>query len=296
MFKKNKKRVPTLKIGTHKKRTMFLWFILLVSITFAIYKNFTAVDQHTIHEKTIIKEQITDTNKIESFSHNFIKLFYSWNHDKNSLDTRNQELKNYLTENLQQINSDMIRSDIPTTSEVTSIQFWDIQQIDKQNFDILFSVQQNISEQKKSKLVTSSYSMTVHMDKDGDMVVTRNPTISSSPKKSNYEPKLKESDGSVDAKTIEEIDSFLKTFFKLYPHANEEELSYYVQNDILKSIEKDYTFLGLSTLNYSGNKKSNSVHVQILVKYIDHSTSTLQIFEYNLSLKKNTNWVILKTK
>lgn len=58
------KKVPTIKVGTHKKRTIALWFLLLTSITFGVYKNFTAVNQHTVHEKEVIEQRIMDTSKI----------------------------------------------------------------------------------------------------------------------------------------------------------------------------------------------------------------------------------------
>ena len=45
-----------------------------------------------------------------------------------------------------------------------------------------------------------------------------------------------------DATTIGEINEFLKTFVKLYPTATEKELSYYVKDEVLKSICKDYVF------------------------------------------------------
>ena len=46
-----------------------------------------------------------------------------------------------------------------------------------------------------------AYMVVVHVDSDGNMVITQNPTISSTPTKSSYEPKTKESDGTVDAAT-----------------------------------------------------------------------------------------------
>ena len=62
----------------------------------------------------------------------------------------------------------------------------------------------------------------------------QNPTISSIPTKSGYEPKVKESDGTVDAATTEEVTEFLETFFKLYPTATEKELAYYVSGNVLE--------------------------------------------------------------
>lgn len=289
--KRNKvKKVPTIKVGTHKKTTTALWLLLLTSITFGVYKNFTAIDQHTTHEKEVIEQRVIDTNKIESFSRNFITVFYSWEHNQKALDQRTEKLKDYLTEDLQVLNTDMVRTDIPTNSTVESIQFWDIKPIDKNNFEVLFTVNQNITEQDKKQTVRSAYNLTIHVDDKENMVIIKNPTISSSPSKSNYKPKLSDNDGTVDAKTTEEIDSFLKTFFKLYPKANEKELSYYVNNQALKPINRDYQFLELASSNYS--LKNDQVVAQLTVKYLDPLTKTIQTSEFNLVLQKFENWII----
>ncbi|AMU85378.1 hypothetical protein Y979_24955 (plasmid) [Escherichia coli str. Sanji] len=47
-------------------------------------------------------------------------------------------------------------------------------------------------------------------------------------------PKAIESEGTVDSITTNEINEFLTTFFKLYPTATASELSYYVNDGILK--------------------------------------------------------------
>lgn len=285
------KKVPTIKVGTHKKTTTALWILLLISIAFGVYKNFTAINQHTTHEKEIIEQRVIDTNKIESFSRNFITVFYSWEHNQKALDQRTEKLKDYLTEDLQILNADMVRTDIPTNSTVESIQFWDIKPIDKNNFEILFTVNQDITEQKKKQTTHSSYTLTIHVDDEENMVIIKNPTINSIPTKSKYKPKVSDSDRTVDAKTKEEIDSFLKTFFKLYPKANEKELSYYVNNQALKPINREYQFLELISSNYS--LKNDQVVAQISVKYLDPITKTNQISEFNLTLQKSQNWIII---
>ena len=63
MFKKKEqtekapknKKVRTMKVGTHKKSVLLLWAVLLASTSFGVYKNFTAIDTHTVHEKEIIQ-------------------------------------------------------------------------------------------------------------------------------------------------------------------------------------------------------------------------------------------------
>ena len=64
---KKEKRVPVMKVGTHKKTVIVLWLVLIASVSFGVYKNFTAIDMHTVHEKEVIEQRIVDTNKIENF-------------------------------------------------------------------------------------------------------------------------------------------------------------------------------------------------------------------------------------
>lgn len=69
MFKKNEKikkekYMPIMKIGTHKKTVIALWLVLIGSVSFDVYKNFTAIDMHTVHEKEVIEQRVVDTNSI----------------------------------------------------------------------------------------------------------------------------------------------------------------------------------------------------------------------------------------
>ena len=139
MFKKNKKqtetikepkekKVRTVKVGTHKKTVIALWVVLIASVSFGVYKNFTAIDQHTTHEKEIIELRLQDTNGIENFVKNFAKSYYSWSNSKEAIEARTQAISGYLTEELQDLNVDTIRTDIPTSSTVTDVIVWNIEQ------------------------------------------------------------------------------------------------------------------------------------------------------------------------
>lgn len=74
---KKEKKVPVMKVGTHKKTVIALWLVLIASISFGVYKNFTAIDMHTVHEKEVIEQRIVDTNKIENFVKAFAKSYYA---------------------------------------------------------------------------------------------------------------------------------------------------------------------------------------------------------------------------
>ena len=132
----------------------------------------------------------------------------------------------------------------------------------------------------------------VHVDGDGNMVITQNPTISSTPTKSSYEPKAKESDGTVDAATTEEVTEFLETFFKLYPTATKKELAYYVSGNVLEPVNCDYMFSEL--VNPIFIKSGEQVKVSVSVKYLDQRTKAIQISQFDLTLEKDSNWKIVK--
>ena len=105
MFKKKEqtekapknKKVRTMKVGTHKKSVLLLWAVLLASTSFGVYKNFTAIDTHTVHEKEIIQLRLNDTNGIENFVKNFAKAYYSWDTSKEAIEARTTEISKYLT-------------------------------------------------------------------------------------------------------------------------------------------------------------------------------------------------------
>ena len=69
-------------------------------------------------------------------------------------------------------------------------------------------------------------SVTVHVDKDGAMAITQNPTLAPAVQKSKHEPKAQETDVRVSSDTVKDATVFLETFFNLYPTAAEKELAY----------------------------------------------------------------------
>lgn len=289
---RKQRKIPTIKVGTHKKLTFVLWLLLFGSVGFGIYKNFTAIDTHTVHETKIIEQQMVDTNQVESFVKFFAKDYFSWQQSQEAIDKRNEKLTHYVTEELQMLNEDMIRKDIPTSSSVNNVQVWQVSQVNDNDFEVLFSVEQVITEDKDKKTVSSSFHVVVHIDEAENMVIIKNPTMSKKPQKSDYQPKQLESDSTIDMETTDEINSFLETFFQLYPTATEKELAYYVSNHALPVINKEYVFEELVNPIYT--RKDNQFIVNVAVKYLDQETKATQIPQFKLILEKQDNWKIVK--
>ena len=285
------KKLRVYKVNTHKKTVIALWVLLIVSFCFAVYKNFTAININTVHETKVIDKEIVDTHKIENFVKNFAKDYYTWEPSQTSIESRNEVIKKYITEELQALNVDNIRRDIPTRSTVQDVEIWAVKQEEEKQFQVIFTVDQLITEGENKKNVSSAYEVVVYVDDSENMVIIKNPTICNIPTKSSYQPKAKESNGTVDASTTGEINEFLKTFFKLYPMATEKELSYYVKESVLKPIGKDYVFAEL--LNPIYIKKGNQIQVSVSVKYLDQQTKATQISQFDLILEKESNWMIV---
>ena len=259
------KKVPTLKVGTHKKSVIALWAVLIVSVSFGVYKNFTAIDKHTVHEKETIQLRLNDTNGIENFVKNFCKSYYTWDNSKETLEKRKASINGYLTEELQVLNADTIRTDIPTSSTVSDVLIWSVEQSGNDGYEVLYEVVQNINEGDQTRSVRSFYIVTVHVDTKGNMIIVQNPTLAPMMETSDYEPKTPEADASVDADTANDVTAFLETFFKLYPTATEKELAYYVSGNVLEPA----------------------------VKFLDNQTKATQVSQYELVLHKDSNWKIV---
>ena len=290
--KPKKLRVYT--VNSRKPAVIVLWLMFICGFTFAVYKNFTAIDTHTVHEKEIVEWRVEDTSGVEAFVRNFAKTYYSWSGNKDSVAQRTDALTGYLTEDLQRLTADTVRSDVAVSSSVQDVQIWSVEQNGSENdFAVVFTVAQMISDGKKKDTVSSVYKMMVHKDDNGEMVITQAPTITGKPAKSAYTPKAAEPDGTVSAAESEDITDFLTTFFTLYPTATEKELSYYVSGDSMPPVKcADYTFSQLKSTVL--NKDGGTVTATVAVEYLDSVTQMTQISQFELVLKLvDENWKIV---
>ena len=251
--------------NSRKPAVIAMWLLFVCGFAFAVYKNFTAIDTHTVHEKEIVEHRVEDTSGVEAFVRNFAKTYYSWSNNKDSVAQRIDALTGYLTEDLQRLTADTVRSDVAVSSSVQDVQIWSVEQDGSENdFAVVFTVTQTISDSKKKDTVSSVYKTAVHKDDNGDLVITQAPTSTGKPAKSAYTPKAAEPDGTVSAAESEDITDFLTTFFTLYPTATEKELSYYVSSGSMPSVKcVDYAFnqLKSTVLNKDGDTVTATVAV-----------------------------------
>ncbi|WP_413480660.1 conjugal transfer protein [Carnobacterium maltaromaticum] len=65
-----------------------------------------------------------------------------------------------------------------------------------------------------------AFKITIHVDNKNNLMIIQNPTISSFPAKSLFEPKLLKTDGNIKTTEIDAIKKFLTTFLKIYSLLN----------------------------------------------------------------------------
>ena len=174
---------------------------------------------------------------------------------------------------------------------VTNVLVWNVEQSGTDDFTVAYEVDQQVKEGEQTQAVTENYTVTVHVDKDGAMVITQNPTLAPAVQKSEYEPKAQEADASVSSDTVKDATAFLETFFKLYPTATEKELAYYVKDGVLAPVSGDYVFSEL--VNPVFTKDGDNLKVNISVKYLDNKSKMTQISQYEFVLHKDDNWKII---
>lgn len=328
--KKQKKaprvRIQVKRVGTHGVLVIVLWVLLLGSIAFGIYKNFTAIDTHTVHEVETVRYEIKDTTGVATFVEEFARAYYTWSAGADEVQ-RAQDLRVYMTEELVSVNSNMATY-ASISSSVSNVQIWSIEMQDEQYYKVLFSVTQQLSwketemeaqmvtqettddegetmtqevetqvevEKERSRTARSTYVTCVYMDNSGDMVIVKSPTVQPDPARSDHVPAVITTDDSITVDQMQEIEIFLKTFFGLYPTITEVELPYYVKNNVMSPIHKEYEFVQLLDPVFTKGE-GEQIKVSLYIEYVDAVTTAKQISQMDLTLEKDGNWFIIGCK
>ena len=323
---KREKRPRVKRIGTRRKSVAVLWALLLFSLTFAVYKHFTAIDTHTVIEREIVEVQVVDTNQIESFVAGFARVYYAWTVGTEQSAARSEALQRFLTDDLHMLNSTFSR-DIDSSSTVQDVQIWRVEPLDDHNFRVLFSVErllrstsveyfEEVVQERiygedgevrfinqviehevttsTEDVVTSYYTVIVHVDEAGNAVITHNPTIHGGLARSEFTLPTRTIDTSIDIDTQSEITRFLTEFFTLYPTASEGMLAHFVRDHALEVIDVEYAFLEL--VNPVFIRRGDQVEVYVTVRFYDPRTRAQQLSQFELLLQEfDTNWMIVQS-
>ena len=225
---------------------------------------------------------------------NFAKTYYSWSGNKDSVAQRTDALTGYLTEDLQRLTADTVRSDVAVSSSVQDVQILVYGAERRKRFcGRVHGSADDFGRQEKghciqrlqkrwsTRTITEKWSLHKHRRLPASL---QNLHIRQKPQNPTERFSAAES---------ENITDFLTTFFTLYPTATEKELSYYVSGDSMPPVKcADYTFSQLKSTVL--NKNGDTVTATVAVEYLDSVTQMTQISQFELVLKLvDENWKIV---
>lgn len=136
--------LPVFRVGTNKKGVVALWVVMIASLSFGIYKNFTAIDKETVHERVVVEPEVSDTNDLESFVERFAYIYHAWDTSQESKNDRQVVLRTYMTDTLAGLNTSVVTSDCPTTSSVVGVRISDVRDLGDGYYQVRYMVRQNI--------------------------------------------------------------------------------------------------------------------------------------------------------
>lgn len=288
-MKKNKEKIPKKKFKRVNMRKVFIisgWSIMALAVGVGFYNGLTKVDTVTHEKVEVVKEKNIDNSGINSFVQNFSTVYFSYANTTEAKAQRQEKLSHYFTEDLHRINSTNL-TDITDTSTLESVQVWNIEpktdEKDNKIFQVYFIVKQKV----KDKLTETAYNMDVYKNKDSFLVV-KNPSVASLPKVAKF--KVEKPSTNHDLKDLNElnkIEDFLNTFFKLYPTASKKEIVYYVKDNSIDEINKNYEFVEIQQLTISKEGGGYSAH--FFVVYKDKDTKMTLLNEYHAIVEKDPN-------
>ncbi|MGY3779317.1 conjugal transfer protein [Isobaculum melis] len=282
---KKKKKQKVVHITPRKNRKVFLvvgWGLLIFSVVFGVWNNFRSERIVTINETKVIQEKESDISGITNFVTDFAKTYYSFDTNGDSQKARSANLEKYLSNELLKTNTDNLK-EVKGKVSVSNVKVYSVKPIAETEYEVMFTVQQQVQD----KHVENAYTLDVYV-KDNAYSIIKNPTFVAMPKKSDYERKRDTSTDSVP--DYNKVKEFLETFFKIYPQSTKKELVYYVKDENVQEIQKNYEFVEISNLIV---KENDGYQAHFYVTYKNTDTQMLVVNEYDIQLsKQNDKYVI----
>ncbi len=283
---KMKKRESSFKIRRSIVRGC--WLIAGASFLFAVYKNFTAVDKVTVKEQETVVEKVENYSGIETFTENFAKVYFAYPTGSAEQIERKEMLKEYMQQSLVGVNNTNLYAGDDITVE--DVQIWGVEDVpsEENTYCVYYTVKMKGSGQAE----TNAYTMDVYCDSQ-QYVVVKNPRITSMPQTSKYERQGIQASDRIVPEDREAVETFLETFFDVYPSAVEKELNYYVKDPDVKPIGKEYTLVSIDGVEIK--MVDNGYEVGCYVTYMDHVLDAAQIHAYEMSLAYQEDGELIMT-
>ena len=252
-----------------------------------------------------MKVNIATSEGAQSFSQNFAINYFDWQNSDDGMKNRIERLQPYLANGLDK-QASLSFEEMEWSSSLSKSQVWNIEETGNDSALITLRVEhmlkkttQSDPEKDPAEENAGPYEkyFVVPVKTDGkSFVVHKVPYFIAAEEKPEItsESSINEKGKLPDTKLQEEISSALNTFFKVYTSGTQEELSYYIKGDQVKTMTGIITFKEVKDLVIKQGESQQEYEVNATVVFQENQSKAQVVYPYELTLVKEENRWLFK--
>lgn len=259
-----------------------------------------AENKSAVNEEQKQSENLAAAEGGQTFAENFAVHYFSWTNTDEEKKKRVERLKPYLAKGLDE-QAGLSFEGMKWNSLLGKSQVWAVEETGKDTALITLRVIHNLTQAGNAKKQAGSYEkyFVVPVKTDGEsFVVYKIPYFTASPGQPEITAETDvEEQGQVNNSELKEnITSYLNTFFKVYTTGTQEELSYYVKDDSIKTMKGIMTFIKVeNTVIQKG--KGGDYQIYANVAFQEDASKAQVIYPYEITItKEDDRWFVKELK
>ena len=256
----------------------------------------------------------------QTFAGNFATDYFHWENTDEAIKERAERLTNYVANGLDE-QAGLSFEGMEWNSKLTISQVWNVEETGEDTALITLRVMHELKkvtppdpkeveqakidkkdppEAKEEKAGPYEKYFVVPVKTDGQsFAVHEIPYFAAAPKKPDItaEASVNEEGKVNDSELQEEVKTFMNTFFKVYTTGTEEELSYYMEDDQVPSMNGVMTFEEVKNIIVKEGHDESDYKVHATVIFTENQSKAQVIYPYQLNVtKKENRWIVKNFK
>ena len=293
-------------------------FLSIVAIVRVGNANAGATEEKSVEQVTKV-ENIAAGEGGKTYAQNFAQQYFNWQNTDDAKKKRIERLSPYLAEGLDE-QAGLVFDGSEWNSNFVSSQVWKVESVGNDAALITLVATHELQKvtkftpkqtkkQKKKKIKPKEIEkieksgpykkyIVIPVKTDGQsFAVYKTPYFVAGPKKVNIQAQAAISDKEKinDTKLQNEMKTFLNTFFKVYTTGSQEELSYYIKDDKIRSMNGIVTFKEVKEFAIRKGDGKNRYKIELTGVFEENKSKAKMIYPYELSVKKEDKRWFLET-
>ncbi|KML32371.1 conjugal transfer protein [Rossellomorea marisflavi] len=252
----------------------------------------------------------------QSFSENFAKEYFNWEREGDKIKDRADRLAPYIADGLDE-QAGLSYEGMEWSSKLHDAQVWNVEATGEDTALVTLRVSHELQkvtppdkeavekakkdkkdppEPKEETSGPHEKFINIPVKTDGrSFVVHQIPYFVASPKKPDIkaDSTVNEKGKVDDPKIREEATSFLNTFFKVYTTGTQEELSYYIEENSIQSMNGIMTFKEVQNLIVKNGQQKDDYDVTVTVLFTENESMGQVAYPYQLTITKDADrWFV----